>query len=117
MKATYQRFVTISLATPFQQNPLDLSSRGLQDDDFINILKRVKQIKSKSNTNKWFLWTSCIFCCGIIGWLLVDRRSVGNKKLKDQLGPVLEATNQELGVKGINVRFGWINGTLRGYFR
>lgn len=117
IKQTYQRYATINLDATKLTNPPDLSSRGLPDQTLLEIVTKVKKMKSKSNTNKAFLWTGCIFCCGIIGWLLVDRRSVGNKKLKHQLAPVLEATNQELGAKNINVRFAWVQGTLRAYFR
>lgn len=116
IKAMYQRYVTINLDA-VAKNPQDLSSRGLPDATFAEVVAKVKKMKSKSNTNKALLWTSCIFCCGLIGWLLVDRRSVGNKKLSDQLAPVLEAMNQELGNNHINVRFAWVSGTLRGYFR
>jgi hypothetical protein len=116
IKAMYQRYVTIKLDAPMQ-TPQELSSRGLSDETFKEVVARVKKTKSKSNTNKALLWTSCICCCGLIGWLLVDRRSVGNKKLSTQLAPLLEAMNQELGNNHINVRFAWTQGTLRGYFR
>ena len=117
IKAAYQRYCNISLENEKVTCPQDLSSRGLPTDTFDEIVRRVRAIKKRSNTNKAFLWPACIFCCGIIGWLLVDRRSVGNVKLSVQLAPVLEAFNMELGNRSIPVRFAWVQGTLRGYYR
>lgn len=116
VKASYTRFVNIPLDGTAKLSP-DLSSRGLSEQTFIETVTKVKKIKRKSNTNKWILWPSCIFCCGIIGWLLVDRRSVGNKKLKNHLSPLLEATNMELGNKQVPCRFAWVDGVLRCYYR
>lgn len=116
IKASYRRSILISLDVDPPTIPADLSSRGLSDQTFNEIVRQVKATKSTSNTNKALLWTGCICCCGIIGLLLVHCRAIGNKKLSDQLAPILEARNQDLGSKGIMVRFAWVQGNLRAYF-
>lgn len=117
IKASYQRFVNIDLENIKPTCPQELVQRGLTAETFNAIVDHVRKTKKRSNTNKAFLWPACIFCCGIIGWLLVDRRSVGNTKLSDQLAPILEGYNMDLGQKNIPVRFAWVQGKLRAYFR
>lgn len=119
IRMTYLQYVTIQdvkKADP-QAVPTELSSRGLTVEDYAAVLTQVKQIKSKSDGNKIALWTGMIFMFGIIGYLLVSQRAVGNKPLRKQLELPLEDVNRKLMSRGVAIRWTWIEGSLRAYYK
>lgn len=119
IRMTYLQYITIQKpkAANVNEVPPELAQRGLSAQEYADAINTVKQLKSKSDTNKIFLWTGCIFCCGIIGYLLVQQRAVGNKKLSKQLESPLEDVNRKLMARGVPIRWLWVEGSLRAYYK
>ncbi|PWN34589.1 uncharacterized protein FA14DRAFT_31890 [Meira miltonrushii] len=117
VRMSYAQYITIPKLSVEKQIPTELSSRGITESEYSAVITQVRALKSKSNTNKIALWTSCIFCCGIIGYLLVAQRAVGNKRLRKQLEAPLEEINRSLMHRGVPVRWLWVDGSLRAYYK
>lgn len=119
VRMSFVQYVTISNLKTSSNNlvPNELSSRGITQDEFNSIITRVKRIKSKSDINKVTLWTGMIFMCGLIGLVLVTQRAVGNTKLRKKLESPLEDVNRTLINRAIPVRFLWVDGNLRAYYK
>jgi hypothetical protein len=64
--ATYRFFVPINLNAGFCKMPAELSARGLPDQMFNDLVMRVKNIKTRSDSNKAALWTSCILFAAVL---------------------------------------------------
>lgn len=117
VRMSYAQYITIANLKVVNQVPSELSSRGITQNEYASVIAQVKGTKSKSDNNKIALWTGCIFFCGLIGYLLVAQRAVGNKKLRKQLEPPLEEINRKLMHRGVPVRWLWVDGSLRAYYK
>lgn len=119
VRMSYAQYITIPnlKGATVNQIPKELSSRGLTQNDYVSVINQVKGLKSKSDNNKIALWTGMIFMFGLIGYLLVSQRAVGNKKLRKQLESPLEEINRTLMNRGIPVRWLWVDGSLRAYYK
>jgi len=119
VRMSYAQYITIPnlKGAVVNQIPKELSARGLTQNEYAEVISQVKGIKSKSDNNKIALWTGMIFFCGLIGYLLVSQRAVGNKKLRKQLESPLEEINRKLMNRGVPVRWLWVDGSLRAYYK
>jgi flagellar hook-basal body complex protein FliE len=117
IKANYSLYSTIAIKNGSIVCPQELQCRGLTQASLENAIARVQPIKKTSDTNKIILHTLMFLFVGLLGNFFVSKHWVGNKPLRNQLQPILEGVNMQLSQQSVQVRFAWVDGSLRAYYK